>query len=201
MQRLVTFDNAESRPTPLTLLAMLREIDRTAELVYVGERQWWLGAVSANEERAKKGRLILDQMYALDRVHHERPTIARNIMLGKLLQQGFARIEAYHDHGDPAGRVTVGEGTEDAYDTTIVEDFRQRDFHWRKDQGASMMDPLLHELATGEQKRAESERRVHDYMVNDGRDHYHRIIRNRVSVGFEPPAPGSSVSRIITNLS
>lgn len=197
MKRLVHHTNPEARVTPLILLASLRDIDPLVELVYAGERIWWLGAVRPNEVRAKKGQFILDQMLALDNHHHERPTIARNIMLGKLAIQGFALIERYDDHGDPAGRVTVAAGTPSEYDCNMVEDFRERDAAWRRDGGERNAQAKL-DHALGKHIEAEAQAQFDQYLAADGRDHYRREVRNRVQFGYAGQTGGGGHPLILT---
>lgn len=171
--RLVQFSNAEGRETPPALLAQLREIDPTAELVYVGDQQWWLGAVRTNEERRKAGEHIL----AFER-RRTQPN-PRNIMLGQLLLQGFARIQMYRCAGDPSvDRVVDAEG----YPCSIVEDFRARDAAWRRDQGREAFRARL-QHSTGEKRREESRAAFRDYLLNDGRAKYRREVRDRVQFG------------------
>ncbi len=186
--RLVSHENPEGRATPLLLLAELREIDPTAELVYFGARDWRVGAVrlsgEARDFRAKKGDQMLDQ---LERARAEglHPS-PKSFMLGLLLRQGFAQIAQYYDHGDPAGVVTDSDG----HETTILADFRMRDWNHRKDQGAEV---VAHNAAEsgGRTRRAEASRRLRDYLHNDGRDHYNREVRNRVQMGHGGMTGGS----------
>lgn len=182
MQRLVHHTNPEARETPILLLASLREIDPTVELLYAGDRIWWLGSVSANEARAERGRVMLAQLNALDEHLKDRPSIARSIMLGKVVLQGFALIEAYRDHGDPSGVVTVAWDTPIAYDCSMIEDFRDRDDHWRRDQGRTVMADKM-SVALGDEKQARAEATIKHYLATDGRDHYRREMRHRVSFG------------------
>jgi hypothetical protein len=177
MNRLVTHQNPEARPTPLLLLGELRDIDPTVELVYAGERRWWLGAVSDNSERRERAERMMKQIEALERWQQS----ARTVMLCKLNLQGFALIETYIGN-DPSGVVTVNPGP-DEYQTTILEDFRWRDANWRRDQGsehvkARMLDTM------GEAQRVESEAKMKEYLANDGRDQYRRIVQGRTSFGF-----------------
>lgn len=189
MNRLVAHDNPEARPTPLLLLADLREIDRTIELVYVGDRIWWMGSVRANAERQKKGELILSQMMALDAVHHQRPTIKRNLMLGRLLIQGFARIEAFTDHGDPAGVVTVAADTPHAWQTTMKQYLVEADHHWKHD-GEAVVEQRLRETSS-EARKAENQAEMNQYLATDGRAHYKREVKNRVQFGHGGMTGGS----------
>lgn len=177
MNRLVTHINPESKETPLLLLGALRDIDPTVELVYAGERRWWLGAVSDNSERRERAERMMAQIERLERWQQA----ARTVMLCKLNLQGFALIEAYIGD-DPSGTVTVNPGKEE-YQTTILEDFRWRDAEWRKDQGSShVKSRIVHMM--GDEARRESDAKIKEYLANDGRDQYRRIMRGRVSMGF-----------------
>jgi hypothetical protein len=175
MQRLVTFENAEARPTPLVLLGELRRIDETVELVYPGDGRWWLGAVRLTDSRVKRGENIL--AFEATRDHPNR----RNIFLGKLAIQGFALIATYHG-ADPAGVVTVDPGDKYEYQTTILEDFRERDAAWRRDGGERAFDAKL-QRTLGTARTAEREAEMQAYTASDGRDHYRREVRNRVTFG------------------
>lgn len=180
--RLVDHINPEGRPTPLLLLASLRDIDPTAELVYVGEGQWWLGSVRPNEPRAAKGRVILQQMEALQAQQRAIPSIVRNIMLGKLMVQGFARIMAYDCSGDVAGEVIVGKGTDWQYRTTVLADFAERDRNFRETQGENVRQQQFDDLL-GVNKKKKSDAEFQHFMETDGRAHYRREVKNRVTFG------------------
>lgn len=182
--RLVSHENPEARATPLLLLAALRDIDPTTELVYFGERDWRVGAVrngEARDFRAKKGDQMLD---ALDRAraigHKPSP---KSFMLAHLLKQGFAQVAQYEDHGDPSGVVTCKTGDHDSdYETTILEDFRQRDWWYRKDQGeAKLLEAAA--LSAGDPQQIEANAKMTDYLHTDGRDHYARTMRGRIQSG------------------
>lgn len=176
VERLVQFESPDAIDTPLLLLAELREIDRTAELVYAGEGRWWLGAVSANEERRHRAELMMAQIEQLEVAQKA----ARTLMLCHLNLQGFALIEAYHGR-DPMGTMLVNPGP-DEYHCTIVEDFRERDANWRRDQGkAKFTERLLASMK--EPERREAEAQMKEYLATDGRDQYRREFRNRVTVG------------------
>lgn len=189
MHRLVTIENAEARPTPVILLGMLREIDPLVDLVYAGERRWWLGGVRANDERAAKGRNILKQMAMLDTHVLDQPHIARYIMLGQLALQGFAIIETYFGT-DPAGTVTVAEGTPNSYECSMVEDFRERQQAFERDGGEENALRKIR-LMLGDQEHAAAEAELRAYLATDGRDHYRREVRNRVQFGHGGMTGGS----------
>lgn len=195
-RRLVVHFNPEARETPLLLLASLREIDAGAELVYVGDRQWWLGCVTPNEPRASSGLRIEAQLKALSVADQQRPSIIRNFMLAKLLQQGFARIEAYHDLGDVSGEVLCRYGQPDEYRCTIVEDFRERDFHFKQDRGASVMQGKLDDMmGVGREDEARAE--FNQYLQTDGRAQYRREMRGKVTFGHGGMSGGTGSGLII----
>lgn len=176
VQRLVQHQNPEAVETPLLLLAALREIDDTVELVYFGESRWRLGAVRRTDERQRRGQLILAQQESLDEVKRN----PRNIWLGQLLLQGFAQIEEYIGR-DPAGVVLVNPGPQE-YRCTILEDFRERDAAWRRDQGETVFQERL-TAASSEERQRVADLNFKQYLATDGREHYRREMRNRVSFG------------------
>lgn len=177
MKRLVTHQNPEGKETPFLLLGELRSIDPTIELVYAGDARWWLGAVSDNAERRERAERMMAQIEALQK--HQQAK--RTVMLCKLNLQGFALIETYHGN-DPSGTMLVNPG-KDEYHTTILEDFRWRDAEWRRDQGSSHVKQRLLDTL-GDEERREADAKIKEYLANDGRDHYRRIMRGRVSMGF-----------------
>jgi hypothetical protein len=177
LRRLVNHDPPEGRQTPLLLLADLREIDPTAELLYAGESRWWLGAVNDNDERRRRAENILAFYDTIDPVKWN----MRTLMLAKVNIQGFALIEAYFGT-DPAGTVVCNPGP-DEYHTTILDDFRWRDAEFRMDGGTSAVQRRLLDTLR-EPERIEAEAKMKDYLANDGRDHYRRNMRGRVSMGW-----------------
>lgn len=174
VERLVRFESPGAVDTPLLLLAELRTIDPTVELVYAGEGRWWLGAVSDNMERRMRAELMMMQLRELQMVERA----ARTMMLCHLNLQGFALIETYHGR-DPHGTMLVNPGP-DEYHCSIVEDFRERDAAWRRDQGkAKFTERLLASMK--EPERLEAEAKAREYLYTDGRDQYRRHMRNRVT--------------------
>lgn len=171
LARLVRFSAARDTPEPL--LRALREIDPAVELVCVGENRWWLGSVSDNEYRRDIGRFIKKVEQGRD---HPNPW---NLILADLTLQGFAKIEEYQPiAGDPAGPCKDSQG----HTCTIVEDFRERDFAWRKDQGkAAFWDKFV---GQEERARAEQVRIMRDKMLTDGRAEWRRVRRSSVTVGY-----------------
>lgn len=170
----------DGRETPLLLLAELREIDPTVELVSFGGRDWRLGSVKSGQSRDWRAAKADQMRDSLDRAksvgHHISP---KNYYLVNLLTQGFAQIAQYFDFGDPSGTVEDFEGNP----TTILEDFRQRDFFYRKDQGEQVFRESIARHSDGAND-VESRRKMADYMHADGRDHYNREVRGRTTFGY-----------------
>lgn len=213
-ERLVHVEAIEGREPPLLLLTDLRMIDPTIELVYFGEyvdlrnetpvqdsdgrmvmraedqsaprRQgrWRLGSVRPNQERAKRGEAILK--FEETRDPHRRNM--RNVLLGRLLLQGFSQIEEYIGP-DPLGEMLVSPGP-DEYRTTILEDFRQRDAAWRRDQGDKIVEQRLI-AGSAEERQRQNELLLKDYLANDGREHYRRVVRGRIMSGVGGVTGGS----------
>lgn len=177
---------AEGRYAPPLLLAALKSIDARAELFHAGGGHWWLGVVAPNVHREQQGRVIL-------KFEDERGATAnpRNILLGKLLVEGFARINGYEAPADPSETVLAYDG----YYCSILEDFRERDFWWNKDGGKEIVTGKLDESANGPAKR-EAEATMLEYTITDGRAHYRREVKNRVQFGHGGMTGGAG--RIIT---
>ena len=181
VRRLVHYEHPGAIDTPLLLLSELRHIDPLAELVHAGEDRWWLGVVSDNSERRQRAETMMRQLDVVSReIGH--PINPRTVMLCKLNLQGFALIETYRGN-DPAGTVRVEDG-EHSYECSMVEDFRERDAAWRRDQGSeNVKAALLRTLR--EPERREREAKMREYLATDGRDQYRRHMRGRVTVGYE----------------
>jgi hypothetical protein len=177
---------AEGRYPPPLLLAALKSIDPRAELFHAGGGHWWLGVVIPNEHREQQGRVILK--FEKERGNQANP---RNILLGHLLVEGFARINGYEVAGDPSETVKAYDG----YYCSILEDFRERDYWWNKDGGKQAVAAKLDESANGPAKR-ESEAAMLEYTITDGRAHYNREVKNRVQFGHGGMTGGTG--RIIT---
>jgi hypothetical protein len=179
VQRLVHYEHPGAIDTPLLLLAELRDLDPTVELVHAGERRWWLGVVSDNAEKRLRAEMMMRQLELAEREMGYPPS-PRTIMLAKLNLQGFSLIDTYLGN-DPAGTVYVEDG-EHSYECSMVEDFRERCAHWNRDQGSEIVKRKL--LATmKEPERLEAEAKMKEYLYTDGRDRYRREFRNRVTFG------------------
>jgi hypothetical protein len=173
MRRLVQHENLQD--TPLGLLSRLREIDPEVEFLHAMGDLWWLGSVRTTgpgyQIRRRAGERILES-------ESKRPTPnPRNVLLGKLLLQGFVLIAKYTCKGDPeVGPVYDPEG----YECNVVQDFAERDAAWRRDQGEAA---ATRRLGFAEAERAKQDAIMHDKLLTDGRDAYLRSQRNRVVFG------------------
>lgn len=203
--RLIHVESMEGREPPLLLLAQLRDIDPTAELVYFGvwvdevnetpvpdadgrgitmrpEREqrhapmqrWRLGTIRRTDERQRRGQAIL----AME--GRRAVTNPRNVLLGKLLLQGFAQIEEYLGN-DPFGVMLVNPGVDEYY-TTIVDDFRARDAAWRSERGEQVFEERL-AASSDDARQAEGAATMKQYLATDARDHFRREMRGRVMSG------------------
>lgn len=172
--RRISVTPMQGREAPPLLLVSLREIEPSAELIYFGEGDWRLGSVRKTDARTAAG----EQILAFE--SRRSPANPRNVLLGTLLKEGFAQIAQYRCEGDPAlGLVRDGDGNV----CTIVEDLRQRDANFREDQGRAVFTERM-EHTDGTVREREAAARRHDYLINDGRDHYRREIKHRTTFGY-----------------
>jgi hypothetical protein len=146
------------RDAPAWVLAGLRAIDPTAEVVYVGEGRWWVGVVATpNKYRQRFGMRLLRRTR---RQMRPDPAIVRQ---GLLACEGFSMVAEYE--GDPNG--------------AWIDDFARRDHEWRYE---SDKDQFLVEerFRDGERKRIEQE--AHALLDAQGRDIHRSIVRGRIVV-------------------
>lgn len=185
MRRLLHFDEAPPLETPIILLATLREIDATVELVHFGTaskgslpdnlrgkdlQDWRLGSVRPNEVRRKKGEAILEME------SHRAIANMKNVLLGKIAVQGFAQIARYFSEGTPGMAVTYDE---DGAPVNVVEDLRARDFEWRRNQGEDVFQRRADESEGIPQKLA-GDALLLDKLHTDGRAEYRRAKRGAI---------------------
>lgn len=168
---------------PGDLLARLREIDPTVELLYAGhdphsgEHVWWLGSVKSHGEAHDARRGVGIRMLANEeRRTHPNPF---NVKLAKLSLQGFAMIERYTTKKGPPDGDDVKDGQ--GFSCSIVEDFAERDWNYRRDQGESAIE---HKMGAQGRARAESNRVLRDKLHTDGRDEFARTLRQRRVFGY-----------------
>ena len=95
------------------MVARLRDVDPTAELIYLGAGQWLLGSVQPNEARRLAGGRMIARQLALP---PERRSVGA-IRLGTLFRQGFRPIAIYEEADLDSG--------------FVVADFRFRDWRYR----------------------------------------------------------------------
>ncbi len=107
---------AAVREAPADVLARLREVDRTAALVYLGLGQWALGSVQPSTYRAMQARVILARFDQL-------PAVARSpgkFLFTRMLEEGFRPVSVYSER-----EVQNGD---------MIRDFRERDWNYRNRQ-------------------------------------------------------------------
>lgn len=80
-------------PKPSVLRAC-RQIDPAAELIYIGEGEWWLGVVKPNAHRRRTAAAILAHEWRKDHPSFE------NLRLGHLMLQGFSFLNTFHSVGE-----------------------------------------------------------------------------------------------------
>lgn len=170
MKRLVAFDGF--RDTPPELLRQLREIDPAIELIAIDERTWWLGSVSQNKYRRQAGERILENE---SRRMAPNP---RNVILGKLSLQGFARIQVYTCEGNPQDSPCIdGDGN---LVPSIVEDFRERNANWEKDQGKAVFEERTR-FSNGAVQSEYAAALLRDKLLTDGRAAFRKANRGSVT--------------------
>lgn len=110
---------------PANVLAALREVDPTVDLVYLGLGVWVLGSVKPNAHRARVGqRLFAGEL--------RRPLEAQSMgrfRWARLILQGFRPIDLLDYSDIPSGRV--------------VRDFRYADYRYRHDADAAFEENLV----------------------------------------------------------
>lgn len=189
--RLVVHENPEGRSTPNDLLERLRQIDSTVELVYFGARDWRLGAVRPNDHRFEAGCRIL-AFEARRPVAERNP---KNVYLALLLRQGFAQIRQYFDFGDPSGVVVDADGET----TTIVRQFQAicaADLAPEAEREANVAAGLAE--AGGASRKKAADEQLRGWLANDGRGHWRREMKGKVSFGHGGMTGGSGRSLIYT---
>lgn len=115
-----------SREAPVHVVRGLREIDPTAELVYLRRGLWLLGSVRWNRDAVRKaqniwGRACHALVYAIARTKIPNLKVDKRSLLrlefASLSMVGFRHIARYAFQGEPTN--------------AIVEDFREMDFLYR----------------------------------------------------------------------
>lgn len=114
------------RTAPIDVVRGLREVDPTAELVYMERGRWLLGSVRWNRDLVQQSaRILARAIEAASRASKFAPThqmeqlrrIRGRVQFAVLGSQGFRPITEYVIQGAPNSR--------------IVEDFRRRDWMFK----------------------------------------------------------------------
>jgi hypothetical protein len=162
----------QSREPPPDLLRRLRAIHPRAELVYIGDGEWWVGIVEPNEHRRQTGARILAREWAQD---HPDWGVLR---MGALLVQGFSYCGSWVFDGEPTAK--------------LVHDFAEADWMWREQQRA--VEQLVLEGPT--QRRARTARaHVKAAHSANGRWVVRRILQGRRPVYGYAGAPCAPLDR------
>lgn len=100
------------RRAPATILAALRRVDPAADVIYLGEGEWWVGVMRPNQHRARIGAAIARREWA-------KPHPAwGQIRYAECAQHGFAYLCTHY--GD--------------LDGSVVARVREMDWNWRHRQ-------------------------------------------------------------------
>lgn len=160
------------REAPRDIVRALRDVDETAELLYLGEGKWVLGRVRPTPERFEGGKRLLRQAWELAQkggMTEER--WYKRIRSARLTMQGFAKFGMYEFKGDP--------------DWRIVRDFREALWWFRNDKWSDEFNKRADEADFGASRAAMKD------LLDDARAREAaRIMRMPVSVSV-PSKPES----------
>lgn len=163
------------RRASASLVERLREIDRDAELIYVGKGKWILGVVQPDDRRQRMAERMIDALETVLEAHtwglinlpeDFKRQVALRLWKYRLYRQGFRNIAIYTIQGEP--------------DARIVEDFRRRDWVWRHS-----FREHLHQVEKEASGEADFERKVArlmDYLELEGEDIHRHAFRHPHSV-------------------
>lgn len=163
-----------SRVVPPDVLAALREIDKAANLVHLGGREWLLGVERPNPAAKKKVEAQLKaitegRIGGIDhadkvRVQNE---LGKEFQLLQLCAQGFRPIHLYD--------------VDDSF-AHVIEDFRLRDFNWRTRPEAAFRE-LRDEISFDVQDAKRTEI-VREAMDQEGGSLFRHVFRKAKSFLF-----------------
>ncbi len=164
MERLI--DLPEPRVCPEALLVQLRQVDPAAELIYVGEGEWWLGVVKPNTFRRAQGDHLLAREWRKDQPSWEQ------IRYGQLMRQGFAFCGTFSFIGEPTSEV--------------VQEFQESTWLWAHDR--DRVEDTLFE-APERKRQANLRSMMKDRLHADARSVYRHLVKDRRTAISLPPAP------------
>lgn len=153
------------RTPPSDLVARLREIDPTAELVYVGAGHWALGSVQPNSDREQRARQTLGFYLHLPAEFHS----PGPVIYARMRMQGFRHIALYSEDDLTNGRLLL--------------DFRERDWNYRNRAEAAYRERIA---AADREEPGNVEKRIEtmlDYLYSEGPSIYRHTFQGRRSVG------------------
>lgn len=187
MSRLSSFGNLVAPPE---ILAGVRAIDPTADVIHLGGVEWMLGvrkpndAARAEVEKQLKT-IVTTRNNVVDAADRARVDLemAKELQLLQLFADGLRPIHIYH----------VGKGQEYTSLHEIVSDFRERDFNWRMRADAAFKE-YARSLSIDEAD-AERTKTVLAKIQADARSMFRHVIkkaRSFVVQGLRPSRRPSS---------
>lgn len=175
IDRLISpLDFSQVRLAPLSVLAGLREVDSTADLVHFGEAKWLLVSVRGDDDMKAQGYRRLAKakamaaavqaksLYTINTRHI--PRIKDGIAAATLISLGARPIDFYQLR-DPDG--------------SVVEDFRRADF---KSRHTSDADFWLDYETPREKAREAALRDLTDHARANAYWHYSNVLTHTTSV-------------------
>jgi hypothetical protein len=144
------------RTAPADLLARLREIEPTTTLVYVGDGTWWLGRVRPSDDPRhaklhRQGVAMLDGMAQLDGLRGGKGRAQRMVVNALCKLAGFEWEREFRIQGEPTGDVVAW----------------WRAQHWLETHQAEATYLAALKTSSGEDRRAEGQARVRDYVQSE----------------------------------
>jgi hypothetical protein len=174
VDRLISpLDFSQVRLAPLSVLAGLREVDQTADLVHFGADRWLLVSVRGDDDMKAQGYRRLARAKAMaaaiqakhpDMKTRDIPRIKDGIAAALLISLGARPIDFYSLR-DP--------------DSSVVEDFRRADFKSRHD---SENDFWLEYETPREKAREAMLKDLTDHARANAYWHYSNVLTHTVSV-------------------
>lgn len=163
-----------SRVVPPDVLVALREIDRAAQLVHLGGREWLLGVERPNpaaKERveAQLKAITEARIGGIDHIDkvRVRNELGKEFQLLQLCAEGFRPIHLYDVDGSFAH---------------VVEDFRLRDHNWRTRPEAAFKE-LQDEISFDVQDAKRTEL-VREFVDQEGGSLFRHVFQKAKSFLF-----------------
>jgi hypothetical protein len=174
IDRLISpLDFSQVRLAPLSVLAGLREVDPTADLVHFGDARWLLVSVRGDDDMKAQGYRRLANAKAMSATVQAKnpgiktrhiPRIKDGIAAATLISLGARPIDFYHLPNP---------------DSSVVEDFRRADF---KSRHTSDADFWLEYESPREKAREAHLKDLTDHARANAYWHYSNVLTHTTSV-------------------